>query len=266
MMLEATQHPDSSFVTLTYSDEHLSVSKSTTLPTLDPTHLKNFLKRLRTAIAPHKLRFFASGEYGDETSRPHYHAILFNYPPCAFGRTRQHKSYCCAHCDQIERSWGYGNICLGGFSQESASYVAGYVIKKLTSKGDPRLNGRHPEFSRMSRKPGIGFGFMDEVASTILSLPDGGESLVDVPTTLQHGTRVLPLGRYLTRRLRKLTGRDEKAPQEKLDAIKEELRPLREVAFDNSRSFKEEVVRDGDQAVLNAETKSKIFGQKRRTL
>lgn len=116
----------------------------------------------------------------------------------------------------------------------------------------------------MSRKPGLGYGFMDELASTVLTYNldvDG-----DVPTTLQHGTRTLPLGRYLTRRLRKLTGRDEKAPQEKLDAIKEELRPLREAAFDNSRSFKEEVVRDGDQAVRNAEARSKIFGQKRRTL
>lgn len=117
----------------------------------------------------------------------------------------------------------------------------------------------------MSRKPGLGYDFMHEVASTILALP--GEKIgTDVPTTLQHGTRTLPLGRYLTRRLRTLTGRDEKAPQAKLDEIKEELRPLREAAFDNSRSFKEEVVKDGDQAVLNAETKSKIFGQKRKTL
>lgn len=276
-MLEANLYPNNSFLTLTYSDDHLPMIRnpktsgpnSIYLASLDPKHLQNWLKRFREAISPSKIRFYAVGEYGDETNRPHYHVALFNYPACAFGRTRNHRENCCPSCDLVRRTWSVdgqpiGNILLGTLTNDSASYVAGYVTKKLTSRDDPRLNGRHPEFSRMSRRPGIGYDFMHEVASTVLQHDLSVDE--DVPTTLRHGSRTLPLGRYLTRRLRKLTGRDEKAPQTKLDAIAEELRPLREIAFDNSRSFKQEVVKDGDQKVLNAETKAKIFGHKRKTL
>lgn len=103
---------------------------------------------------------------------------------------------------------------------------------------------------------------MDEVASTILGLK--GE-LTDVPHQLQHGTRKLPLGRYLRRKLRPLVGLDEAAPESTIQAAQEALQPLRQAAFDNSRPFKEEVIRDADQKVLNQEARSKIFKQ-RRTL
>lgn len=133
----------------------------------------------------------------------------------------------------------------------------------MTQADDFRLNGRHPEFARMSLRPGIGAFFMDEVASTMLTL--GLEKREgDVPSALTHGKRELPLGRYLQRRLRKLVGRDEATPPEVLEAIKAELSPLRQAAFDASRSFKKEVVQAHDQKVLNMETKMKIRKKGRR--
>lgn len=104
---------------------------------------------------------------------------------------------------------------------------------------------------------------MDEVASELMKY-DLEKTLEDVPNSLRHGTRVMPLGRYLTRRLRKLIGRDEKAPQSTLDKAKENLRPLRESAFNNSRSFKDEVVNAGHQARLNMKARSKIRRKKDR--
>lgn len=104
---------------------------------------------------------------------------------------------------------------------------------------------------------------MHEVASTLLSTRTN-DIAGDVPSQLQHGTRKLPLGRYLTRRLRELTGRSPDAPPETIQKTQDELQPLRMAAFENSRSFKAEVVTDSDQKVLNAETRRKIFSKPRK--
>lgn len=262
-MLEGKLHPFSTFATLTYSDQNLP-STSAGLPTLDPIALRNFLKRLRKANPTLPIRYYATGEYGDVTQRPHYHLALFGHPNCRYGNTRLSKTgrSCCAACQSIQDAWSLqgeplGVIFLGDLTDESAAYVAGYVTKKLTSKDDPRLLGRHPEFGRMSLKPGIGADFMHEVASAILT--SRAATLEDAPTSLQHGSRKLPLGRYLRRKLRPLIGLEEATPETTIDALQETLRPMREAAFDNSRSFKKEVIAAGDQKVLNAETKAKIF-------
>ena len=76
IMNEVRMHDVSCFVTLTYNDENLP--KDNTLVKED---LQKFWKDLRYRIFPEKIRYFASGEYGDETQRPHYHAVIFNYFP-----------------------------------------------------------------------------------------------------------------------------------------------------------------------------------------
>lgn len=259
-MLESNLKSDNVFVTLTIQDDNLTWTKrSDSSPSLNPADLRDWLKRFRRAIAPLKVRYFAIGEYGDVTQRPHYHLALFGYPNCTYGNSRYSKSRqnCCASCDTIRDTWGLGHIFCGDLSINSAQYVAGYVTKKLTHKDDPRLLGRHPEFARMSLKPGIGADFMHDVASALLE-HDALDAQPDVPHSLQHGSRSMPLGRYLTRRLRELIGRDPSAPQETIDAAQAELQPLRLAAFEGSRSFKAEVVSASDQKVLNAETRMKI--------
>jgi len=108
------------------------------------------------------------------------------------------------------------------------------VTKKL-SKDAPALNGRERQQSRMSRRPGIGAGFVDEIASTLLEY-DLEES-PDVPAALRHGKKILPLGRYLRRRLREAVGKDPDAPQETLDEIAAEVQELRKVAWENNVSL-----------------------------
>lgn len=272
-MLEAACHSDSSFVTLTYTDQaiptilHTSNGKSEHLPTLAPLDLKLFLGRLRDRIKPLRIRYYAVGEYGDVSQRPHYHLALFGYPTCLhklsrYTATRQN---CCHRCDLIRDTWGKGQVYLGELTTDSAHYIAGYVTKKLTNKSDPKLLGRYPEFGRMSLKPGLGADFVPEIASTLLGInyEKRGD---DVPAALQHGTRTLPLGRYLRRKLREQLGKSPDAPQSTLDKVKEDLQPLRETAFDNSRPFKAEVVNNGAQAVLNMETKAKIFSRGKKKL
>lgn len=128
----------------------------------------------------------------------------------------------------------------------------------MTAPDDTRLNGRHPEFARMSLRPGIGQSALHEVAHEILNL-NLEERMDDVPSSLRHGTRLLPLGRYLRQSLRELVGRDKAAPQSTLDQTKADLQELRETAFNNSRSFQKEIIKSGDQAVKNMESRQRIY-------
>lgn len=201
LMLEQLQHGDSAFLTLTYDDDHLPVTNS-----LNPKHVQDWLKRFRKAIQPLKIRYYLVGEYGDASNRPHYHAAVFGFPTCDYGISRYSRTRdkCCSTCELVRASWSLGHVFLGTLGEHSCQYVAGYVTKKMTSPDDARLNGRHPEFARMSLRPGIGYDALHDLASVILWL-DLADWRTDVPSALRHGNRLMPLGRYLRRELRKMT-------------------------------------------------------------
>lgn len=266
-MLEATLHRSSVFVTLTYADEKLPLT-SKGLPTLEPKHPQNWLKRLRKNLEPEKIRFFLVGEYGDETFRPHYHAALFNVEACVRGTTRTKVnssrsdwSNCCAVCRLVGRTWGLGDVQVGNLEDDSAGYLAGYVTKKMTRYDDPRLRGRWPEFSRMSLRPGIGHDFMWESASAFLEFNLVAQP--DVPSGLRHGNKVYPLGRYLQRRYRKFVGRDEKAPDATIEKIQAEVQSVREAAFDASKPFAQALKEDRKGQAAKMKTRSEIFKQRK---
>lgn len=250
MMLEAAQYKDNAFVTLTYNDENLPDNLS-----VSPKALSVFIRALRDQ--GYKLRFFGCGEYGDVSGRPHYHAALFGFPSCLYGITRK-RPECCRQCSSVQKAWGLGNSYLGTLEPKSMQYVAGYINKKMTKHDDPRLEGRLPEFARMSLRPGIGYGLMHDLASTLMEYKLD-ETLVDVPVTLAHGTVHYPLGRYLRRSLRKLIGRSEKTPKEALDEYKAQMQPVREIAFMASKSFQSEVLAQslGKRIQIEARAKRK---------
>lgn len=258
-MLEMHLHSDNTFVTLTYNPENLPEDQS-----VNPRHSSLFLKKLRKAIYPAKLRYYCVGEYGDETERPHYHLALFGYPNCSYGRTRHsaRRSTCCPSCDLILRTWGLGSILLGTLETASAQYLAGYVTKKMTQKGDSRLNGRHPEFARMSNRPGLGADAMPEVASALM-MQNHDEDMADAPSALRHGKKLWPLGRYLQQQLRMHLGKEKQAPQAVIDKISAEMLPLRIAARNDSQnpSFTRHLVKSQNQAALNQATRAKIFKQ-----
>lgn len=230
-MLEAASHKENTFATLTYDDTHIPPGNS-----LNPADLRNFIKRLRKS-SPNQIRYYAIGEYGDTTGRPHYHLALFNYKSCEYGITRERKNRpsCCPQCDRILNTWGLGKIQLGTLEQNSAAYIGGYVSKKYTPA--QATNGRHPQFTRMSLKPALGLNLMHDVASTLMQ-HDLERKLIDVPIALQHGPHQWPLGRYLRRKLRTFIGRSPNAPQAVLQLQEIELQTLRETAWSNQASLK----------------------------
>lgn len=260
IVLEAAMYTDNAFVTLTYDDANLIFSNENGHPTLVPKHVQDWLKRLRKRIAPIRVRYFLVGEYGDESLRPHYHAALFGLPTCRYGETRGWKDQCCSSCELVRETWGFGRVFLGNVEIGSARYVAGYVTKKMHDPTDRRLDGRYPEFARMSLRPGIGADFMHDVASELMHF-NLDSTQGDVPSSLRHGGRLMPLGRYLRRRLRRLIGRDENAPQEVMDAIAEELQPLR-LAARNSKtqpSFSRAIVEANRGRVASVKARAAIY-------
>lgn len=145
--LELQDHHSATFTTLTYDDKHLPW-------TLQKHHLQLWLKRFRKALGPARpIRFFASGEYGEQTGRPHYHALLFG-----------------AHRDDqyvMERTWGMGHVRNDHVTPATIAYVAGYVNKKIGWRQYAAEHDRvdletgevyewQPPFNQMSRRPGIG--------------------------------------------------------------------------------------------------------------
>lgn len=276
LMLEATQHKNSAFVTLTYADDNLTFVRG--LATLVPADLRDWLKRLRFQLPPKSLRFYAVGEYGDGNQRPHYHVALFGYPHCLRGSTR--KDYladgnaCCSPCNLIHNTWGLGGVDVGTLTSSSARYVAGYIEKKLTRFDDPRLNGRHPEFSRMSNQNGgIGLGAMHDVASSFLQF-NLEKREADVPSALRSGkSTYLPLGKYLRKNLRKMVGFDENTPPEILAEYEAEVQALYDAAFNLTKAergyktvlqkVRSDLVEKYQSSSASVVQKSAIFKQRR---
>lgn len=168
LMHEAKLHDQTSFITLTYDDLHVPITGS-----LDKTHPQKFLKRFRKKHGG-KIRYFLCGEYGDSTARPHYHAIIYG---CDWSDKRKHSKNKQGNqlwvSDTLDSLWGLGHCYIGDVTQESCSYVARYIMKKVTGDRAEQHYARihpetgesfqlQPEYIAMSLKPGIGQAHYDQ--------------------------------------------------------------------------------------------------------
>lgn len=152
MIHELSCHDDAVFITLTYNDEHNDNS----------VHLRDFqlfLKRLRKSLGERKIRYFACGEYGEQTQRPHYHAIIFGLSL----RDSDKKLIMDAwpYCD-----WNNPHIRKNSFGvaePDSIRYVAQYIDKKFTgdlADEEYEQKGRDPVFKVSSL--GIGRQWLEK--------------------------------------------------------------------------------------------------------
>jgi len=129
---EAQKYEENAFITLTYTDEKIPPHGS-----LDYRHLREMWDRLRAArrrAGKNPLRYYAVGEYGDKTLRPHYHACVFGD-----GFTEGRKILRAAPSTlwtspELEHAWGHGQVSVGILNFATARYTASYVTKKLRSK------------------------------------------------------------------------------------------------------------------------------------
>ena len=165
---EAKMYQDNSFVTLTYSDENL---KS---PKLQYKDFQNFMKRLRKSTTA-TIGMFVTGEYGEKTKRPHWHAIIFNWTPkdlkYKYTNDTGDKLYSSQHLDRL---WTHGITETGNVTFKSAGYVARYAAKKLIHGKDDE-HDYHP-VSKKSSKQAIGKKFLEHYYKDIFNY---GECLIE---------------------------------------------------------------------------------------
>lgn len=132
------------FVTLTYDTNNIPVSDNGFM-TLRKTDLQKYFKRLRKLNPDAEIKYYACGEYGGRTMRPHYHIILFN-----------------ADIHHIEEAWSLdkkmlGHIHIGSVSDASIGYTLKYMSKG--SKIPQHANDdRQKEFALMSK--GLGKNYL----------------------------------------------------------------------------------------------------------
>lgn len=196
------------FITLTYRDEAVCSFEEFTdnkfVPkdwSLIKSHFQLFMKRLRKAFPDRKIRYFYAGEYGRKckhgidvksvgcplcnTGRPHFHACLFNHSFEDLEAYQSDGGVMRYTSPILEKLWGYGFVDVGELNFASASYVAGYVLKKvrgpiaddhyMTFNLEGEITFISPEFVGMSRgnashkgkRCGIGAGWYEKYSSDV---------------------------------------------------------------------------------------------------
>lgn len=166
LMQEDKRSTNAQFITLTYSTNTVPITKSGFM-VLNKRHLQLFFKRLRRShevrvqnpdwisysatprIPRYKwiypegqrpIKYYAVGEYGTDSFRPHYHIILFNH------RT-----------ELVSPAWNLGHVHYGTVSEASVGYTLKYISKPgriPLHRNDDRI----PEFSLMSK--GLGENYL----------------------------------------------------------------------------------------------------------
>lgn len=145
------------FLTMTYSTNNVDLSPNG-FKTLNKDHLRAFWKALRKKNTK-KLKYYAVGEYGSKTNRPHYHAILFNADLSTMvGNAPAHalKTGLIPMDGKTELDspiWKHGYVTVGRVNELSIGYALKYMLKKLTRKKHYR-DDRQMEFSAMSKRLG----------------------------------------------------------------------------------------------------------------
>jgi len=177
---ESQMHEHNSFITLTYSNKHLTNTK------LNYEDFQLFIKKLRNT-QNQKITYIVTGEYGELNKRPHWHALLFNYRPS------DQKKYCITDngdqiytSNNIEKLWGKNDPSttptqIGEVTIDSAGYVARYASKKLIHGKD----GDHPydPIHKTSSKRAIGRSWIEKYyehtfTNGYVHLPNGTKSKI----------------------------------------------------------------------------------------
>lgn len=162
----------SSFITLTYEDRQLPLNRDGAA-TLRYEDFQKFMKRLRKKHDGQDLdiRYFACGEYGSKTMRPHFHAIIYGYdfPDRKFVKISK-KGSLLYTSDELSELWPYGICNLGDVNAATCGYVAGYIASKIGKYSNARyedLDIRPPKLFA-SRRPSLGLRWFEANAEKYL--------------------------------------------------------------------------------------------------
>ena len=131
--------------------------------------------------------------------------------------------------------------------------------------------GRHPEFARMSNRPGIGASAMAIIGESLFNkyMVHEIHKTGDVPRTVKHGKKSYPLGRYLRQKLRDHVGMPDEYLELNHFIYSAQMSALLQDAFANPEkkplSLWHLLKEENAQKAVQIETRYKIF-QKAKTL
>ena len=239
MLMEQSMTQEVSwFVTLTYDEDHVPRTVEG-VQTLRKREFQDWIRTTNRRAGP--FRYYAVGEYGDDTMRPHYHMAIFPQPGRAGPIVTDH--------------WDHGFTSAYDLSHTRARYLANYTTKKLTKDTDQRLEaGQEPEFRSSSTRPGLGAAFVPVVVSHYRS--GAGQAVLeergDVERVVRFGQKVYPIPRYILDKCRVELG----IPTRHEDRLQHEgyyeWNQVQEAVNDPAIAITQERIR-------NAETEAKRF-------
>lgn len=116
------------FITLTYSNDNVPSE-------LKVKDVQNFIKYLRFELKQ-PLRYFATGEYGSKTKRPHYHLILFTDYKLELNWLKDTKNGSLYDCKLLNKCWkNQGFIWTAyDYDNKSFAYCSSYSCKEMTKQ------------------------------------------------------------------------------------------------------------------------------------
>lgn len=174
-LLEANYHKSNYFVTLTYNNDNVPTSTYIDengeihyCQTLRKKDFQLFMKRLRKALKKDNkplIKYLACGEYGSQTKRPHYHAIIFGLQLddlCFHSRTK--KGCNIFTSEFLNKIWPFGFVSIGEATKDSMGYVARYTTKKINLTDNDiydKLN-LEKEFLLSSKRPALGLRYLED--------------------------------------------------------------------------------------------------------
>lgn len=222
---EAERASSAFFLTLTYDNDHIPISDRGYM-TLDYGHLTAFFKKLRKKNKT-GIKYYAVGEYGGRSERPHFHIVIFNMRLATFvnettaylhlnGNVPMDGTYEC-----MSTIWDKGHVTIGQVNEASIGYCVMYIHKgsdiPLHDKDD-----RLPEQARMSK--GIGAHYVDQMYDWHIN-----EEILERMYTPLPGGKKAAMPRYY---------RDRIYTVDELEAIKETMN-IRQLEANAKLSFGE---------------------------
>lgn len=173
------------FITLTYDSDHVPMSKNGFM-TLRKKDYQDFMKRLRHAHPKGShIKYYAVGEYGTKTQRPHFHAIIFGVQATENDYqviTKAWSKYVCDIQTKEHIHLPIGGVYVGSVQDASINYTTKY-LHKGQSVPKHRRDDREKESSLSSMKLGANYlsddmvkWHNDDITRNYIVHPDGWKS------------------------------------------------------------------------------------------
>lgn len=261
------------FITLTYDEDNLPRYYAQIdevmaggnpiggIPTLNHKDVQDFLKRLRKeeqttakkeSREETKLKYLMSGEYGDQTGRPHYHLIIFGLKINDLTPLRTDRGIIHYKSEWLQTKWGKGIVDIEEYTLTNAQYVAQYTVKKAYGwKAQQKYKelGIKPPYLAVSN--GFSGRWIADHEEEILA----GKGEMYLPT--KKGTRIAPPSAYAQRKVRRKRTAAEIEQRQK-DAIERQIRHEEHIRWNGGGRTPEEYRKNQAEAFQSRMTAGKM--------